>query len=253
MEKLQLYSPRRLCYNSLVLGVSRCTGQEISACRDVSFGRSKLGRSKLGRNGDCSGTSAPIRLKKKIGKRNDSAETLTVFDGITLKTIRSNFAAGARAVPLKQRDEECHSANCVSFCIFVWSLARRSSHQLCQPVATRRQEGWKNRQKTAWIPLRSGRFEMQEKRPPRPRQRSLPCARAVCPNRRRRNSTPPIRSRCGSKNTGNCFRSVSSCSRVQRPGVHRRHRRWQGARPTRYRTDRGKSKKRQVSGRTAKR
>ena len=62
-------------------------------------------------------------------------------------------------MPLKQRDEECLSANCVSFCIFVWSLARRSSHRLCQPVATRRQEGWKNRQKTAWIPLRSGRFE----------------------------------------------------------------------------------------------
>ena len=71
--------------------------------------------------------------------------------------------------------------------------------------------------------------------------------------RPRRNSTSPIRSRCGSKNTGSCFRSVSSCSRVQRPGVHRRHRRWQGARPMRYRTDRGKSKKRQVSGRTAKR
>ncbi len=34
---------------------------------------------------------------------------------------------------------------------------------------------------------------------------------------------------------------------------HRRHHRWQGARPMRYRTDRGKSKKRQVSGRTAKR
>ena len=179
MEKLQLYSPWRLCYNSLVLGVSRCTGQEISACRDASFGRSKLGRSKLGRNGDCSGTSAPIRLKKKIGKRNDSAETLTVFGGITLKTIRSNFAAGARAVPLKQRDEECHSANCVSFCIFVWSLARRSSHRLCQPVATRRQEGWKNRQKTAWIPLRSGRFEMQEKRP-RDRGKGLSPAPGQC-------------------------------------------------------------------------
>ena len=65
--------------------------------------------------------------------------------------------------------------------------------------------------------------------------------------RPRRNSISPIRSRCGSKNTGNCFRFVSSCSRVQRPGVHRRHRRWQGARPTRYRTDRGKSKKRQES------
>ena len=121
MEKLQLYSPRRLCYNSLVLGVSRCTGQEISACREASFGRSKLGRSKLGRNGDCSGTSAPIRLKK------DSAETLTVFGGIILKTIRSNFAAGARAVPLKQRDEECLSANCVSFLHFC--MEPRSSEQ----------------------------------------------------------------------------------------------------------------------------
>ena len=100
MEKLQLYSPRRLCYNSLALGVSRCTGQEISACREAS-----LGRSKLGRNGDCSGTSAPIRLKKEDWKEKDSAETLTVFGGIILKTIRSNFAAGARAVPLKQRDE----------------------------------------------------------------------------------------------------------------------------------------------------
>ena len=77
----------------------------------------------------------------------------------------------------------------------------------------------------------------------RPRQRSLPCARAACPNRRCRNSTLPIRSRCGSKNTGSCFRFVSSCSRVQRSGVHRHHRRWQGARPMRYRTDRGKSKR----------
>lgn len=49
----------------------------------------------------------------------------------------------------------------------------------------------------------------------------------------------PVRS----KNTGSCFRFVSSCSRVQRSGVHRHHRRWQGARPMRYRTDRGKSKR----------
>ena len=62
-------------------------------------------------------------------------------------------------MPLKQRDEECLSANCVSFCVFVWSLARRSSHRLCRPETTRRQERWKDRQKTAWIPLRSGRFE----------------------------------------------------------------------------------------------
>ena len=67
----------------------------------------------------------------------------------------------------------------VSFCVFVWSLARRSSHRLCQPVATRRQEGWKNRQKTAWIPLRSGRFEMQEKRP-RDRGKGLSPAPGQC-------------------------------------------------------------------------
>ena len=79
MEKLQLYSPRRLCYNSLVLGVSRCTGQEISACRDASFGRSKLGRSKLGRNGDCSGTSAPIRLKKEDWKEKRFRRNLNRF------------------------------------------------------------------------------------------------------------------------------------------------------------------------------
>ena len=79
MEKLQLYSPRRLCYNSLVLGVSRCTGQEISACREASLGRSKLGRSKLGRNGDCSGTSAPIRLKKEDWKEKRFRRNLNRF------------------------------------------------------------------------------------------------------------------------------------------------------------------------------
>ena len=89
------------------------------------------------------------------------------------------------------------------------------------------------------------------------RQGSLAYFQPVGPARTRarprRNRTLLIRSRCGSKNTGSCFRFVSSCSRVQRPGVHRRHRRWQGARPTRYRTDRGKIKKRQVLDCTAKR
>ena len=47
----------------------------------------------------------------------------------------------------------------VSFCVFVWSLARWSGRRSCQPEATRQQKGWKDRQKTAWIPLRSGRFE----------------------------------------------------------------------------------------------
>ena len=61
------------------------------------------------------------------------------------------------AEEMKRRSR--HPVCRVSFCIFVWSLARRSSHRLCRPEATRRQEGWKDRQKTAWIPLKSGRFE----------------------------------------------------------------------------------------------
>ena len=158
MEKLQLYSPRRLCYNSLVLGVSRCTGQEISACREASLGRSKLGRSKLGRNGDCSGTSAPIRLKK------DSAETLTVFGGIILKTIRSNFAAGARAVPLKQRDEADIRSAASLFAFFVWSLARWSSRRSCQLEATRPQEGQAVKRKNGFLSDRGG-LRIQEKAP----------------------------------------------------------------------------------------
>ena len=67
------------------------------------------------------------------------------------------------AEEIKRRSS--HPVCRVSFCVFVWSLARWSSRRSCQPGATRRQEGWKDRQKTAWIPLRSGRFEMQEKRP----------------------------------------------------------------------------------------
>ena len=61
------------------------------------------------------------------------------------------------AEEIKRRSS--HPVCCVSFCVFVWSLARWSSRRLCRPEATRRQEGWKDRQKTAWIPLRSGRFE----------------------------------------------------------------------------------------------
>ena len=105
-----------------------------------------------------------------------------------------------------------------------------------------RKDGRIGRKQHGFLSDRGG-LRCRRKRLTRPRQRSHPCARAACPNRPRRNRTLPIRSRCGSKNTGSCFRFVSSCSRVQRPGVHRRHRRWQGARPMRYRTDRGKNKR----------
>ena len=78
-----------------------------------------------------------------------------------MNKVTGRFFAPCRNVKRRSRHSVCR----VSFCVFVWSLARRSSHRLCRPEATRRQEGWKDRQKTAWIPLRSGRFEMQEKRP----------------------------------------------------------------------------------------
>ena len=154
------------------------------------------------------------------------------------------------AEEMKRRSR--HPVCRVSFCVFVWSLARRSSHRSCQPKATRPQEGQAVKRKNGFLSDRGG-LRIQEKAPHETSAKVSPLRPGSVPEPTARNSTLLIRSRCGSKNTGNCFRFVSSCSRVQRPGVHRRHRRWQGARPTRYRTDRGKSKKRQVSGRTAKR
>ena len=165
-----------------------------------------------------------------------------------MNKVTGRFFAPCRNAKRRSRHPVCR----VSFCVFVWSLARWSSRRSCQPEATRPQEGQAVKRKNGFLSNRGG-LRIQEKTPLETAAKVSPCARAACPNRRRRNSTPPIRSRCGSKNTGSCFRFVSSCSRVQRPGVHRRHRRWQGARPTRYRTDRGKRKKRQVLDCTAKR
>ena len=162
--------------------------------------------------------------------------------------VTGRFFAPCRNVKRRSRHPVCR----VSFCVFVWSLARRSSHRLCQPEATRPQEGQAVKRKNGFLSNRGGlrcRRNAPEAvakvSPPAPRQRVRTGPAGTAP--------PSIRSRCGSKNTGSCFRFVSSCSRVQRSGVHRRHHRWQGARPTRYRTDRGKIKKRQVLGRTAKR
>ena len=95
MEKLQLYSPRRLCYNSLVLGVWRCTGQEISACREASLGRSKLGRSKLGRNGENIGRSAPYRSEK-------NAEYL---EAPQINRRRMNKVTGRFFAPCRRNEE----------------------------------------------------------------------------------------------------------------------------------------------------
>ena len=78
-----------------------------------------------------------------------------------MNKVTGRFFAPCRNVKRRNRHPVCR----VSFCVFVWSLARWSSRRSCQPEAARRQKGWKDRQKTAWIPLRSGRFEIQEKLP----------------------------------------------------------------------------------------
>jgi len=78
-----------------------------------------------------------------------------------MNKVTGRFFAPCRNVKRRSSHPVCR----VSFCVFVWSLARRSSHRLCRPEAARRRKGWKDRQKTARIPLRSGRFEIQEKLP----------------------------------------------------------------------------------------
>ena len=165
-----------------------------------------------------------------------------------MNKVTGRFFAPCRNVKRRSRHPVCR----VSFCVFVWSLARRSSHRLCRPEAARRQEGQAVKRKNGFLSDRGG-LRIQEKAPHETSAKVSPLRPGSVPEPAAQEQPTPIHSRCGSKNTGSCFRFVSSCSRVQRPGVHRRHRRWQGARPTRYRTDRGKSKKRQVSGRTAKR
>ena len=57
-----------------------------------------------------------------------------------------------------------HSANCVSFCVFVWSLTRRSSHRSCQPKATRPQEGQAVKRKNGSLSNRGG-LRIREKAP----------------------------------------------------------------------------------------
>lgn len=88
------------------------------------------------------------------------------------KLIRNHFAAGACALPLKQRDEECHQAYCVSFCVF------RAPRSLEQPSALpTRGHGAAGRMewqsKSAWIPLKSGRFGDTGENAPRDRGKGL--------------------------------------------------------------------------------
>ena len=52
----------------------------------------------------------------------------------------------------------------VSFCVFVWSLARWSSRRSCQPGATRPQEGQAVKRKNGFLSDRGG-LRIQEKTP----------------------------------------------------------------------------------------
>ena len=154
------------------------------------------------------------------------------------------------AEEIKRRSS--HPVCRVSFCVFVWSLARRSSHRLCRPEATRPQEGQAVKRKNGFLSDRGG-LRIQEKTPHetaakvpplRPGSVSEPAVQGP--------HTPdpqPVRVK-------EHWQLLPICQQLQPSSAawcYRHHRRWQGARPTRYRTDRGKSKKRQVSGRTAKR
>ena len=164
-----------------------------------------------------------------------------------MNKVTGRFFASCRNVKRRSRHPVCR----VSFCVFVWSLARRSSHRLCRPEAARRQEGQAVKRKNGFLSDRGGL---------RYRRSSPETAAKISPLRPGSVSEPAVQEQhtpdpqpVRVKEHWQLLPICQQLHRVQRPGVHRRHRRWQGARPMRYRTDRGKSKKRQVSGRTAKR
>lgn len=66
------------------------------------------------------------------------------------------------AEEMKRRSR--HPVCRVSFCVFVWSLARWSSRRSCQPGATRPQEGQAVKRKNGFLSDRGG-LRIQEKAP----------------------------------------------------------------------------------------
>jgi len=66
------------------------------------------------------------------------------------------------AEEMKRRSR--HPVCRVSFCVFVWSLARWSSRRSCQPEATRPQEGQAVKRKNGFLSDRGG-LRIQEKTP----------------------------------------------------------------------------------------
>lgn len=77
-----------------------------------------------------------------------------------MNKVTGSFFAPCRNLKRRSSHPVCR----VSFCVFVWSLARRSSHRSCQPEATRPQEGQAVKRKNRF-PSNRGGLRIREKAP----------------------------------------------------------------------------------------
>lgn len=77
-----------------------------------------------------------------------------------MNKVTGSFFAPCRNLKRRSSHPVCR----VSFCVFVWSLARRSSHRSCQPKATRPQEGQAVKRKNGFLSNRGG-LRIREKAP----------------------------------------------------------------------------------------
>ena len=77
-----------------------------------------------------------------------------------MNKVTGRFFAPCRNVKRRSRHSVCR----VSFCVFVWSLARWSSHRLCRPEAARPQEGQAVKRKNGFLSDRGG-LRIREKTP----------------------------------------------------------------------------------------
>ena len=77
-----------------------------------------------------------------------------------MNKVTGRFFAPCRNVKRRSSHPVCR----VSFCVFVWSLARWSSRRSCQPEATRPQEGQAVKRKNGFLSNRGG-LRIREKAP----------------------------------------------------------------------------------------
>ena len=69
-----------------------------------------------------------------------------------MNKVTGRFFAPCRNVKRRSSHPVCR----ISFCVFVWSLARWSSRRSCQPEATRPQEGQAVKRKNGFLSDRGG-------------------------------------------------------------------------------------------------